>query len=379
MDSEVAQKRPQFGGRVLGEGEDVFKHNAWDNVEWDTAQEEAASEAVRAASTAKMSEAAAQDFEDNADKYWDTFYGIHQNRFFKDRNWLFTEFPDLAPKYRGARERIYGPTLHNLQSGDQHTTIENGSPNPEERVRSKATQCETKISANQVTEDSDAKRTENEDEVLNQDHVQLLRNGEDWMGQNSSYRILEVGCGTGSTVYPILEVNTDPGVMVYCCDLSATAVNLVKEHKEFSQQRCFSFVCDVTKDWSEVPFLPASLDVITLIFVLSAVHPDKMANVASKMFHYMKPGGQVFFRDYGRYDLAQLRFKKGKCIQDNFYARGDGTRCYFFTQEEITQIFTSAGFTQTQNIVDRRLQVNRGKKLKMYRVWIQAKFVKPLE
>uniref|UniRef100_A0A8C6WYI3 tRNA N(3)-cytidine methyltransferase n=1 Tax=Neogobius melanostomus TaxID=47308 RepID=A0A8C6WYI3_9GOBI len=299
-------KRPQFGTRFLTDPRQVFQHNAWDNVEWTEEQENAAKKKVLENSQPLPPEKQ-DEFDAKANEFWNEFYTIHENRFFKDRHWLFTEFPEL----------VEALTLN---------------------------ECNTHFP-----------------------------------GENASYRILEVGCGVGNTVFPILKTNNDPGLFVYCCDFSSTAVELVKTNPEYDPGRCFAFVQDLSDVEADYPIPDGSLDVLVLIFVLSALHPNKMQASISRLARLLKPGGMMLLRDYGRYDMAQLRFKKGRCLSENFYVRGDGTRVYFFTQDELHELFTSAGLEKVQNLVDRRLQVNRGKQLTMYRVWIQCKYRKSLQ
>src|SRR5579859_3174278 len=60
--------------------------------------------------------------------------------------------------------------------------------------------------------------------------------------------------------------------------------------------------------------------------------PRQWSQAIQNLYNLLKPGGIICFRDYGRYDMTQLRFKKERLLEDNFYIRGDGTRVYFFDE-----------------------------------------------
>ncbi|KAF7714813.1 Uncharacterized protein PECH_008021 [Penicillium ucsense] len=217
--------------------------------------------------------------------------------------------------------------------------------------------------------------------------------------------VLEVGAGAGNTAFPLIRHNENEELKVHACDFSKYAVQVMRESDEYNTKYMVADVWDVaavpTESEDSLPpgLSEGSVDVVVLIFIFSALNPDQWSRAIHNIWRVLKPGGCVLFRDYGRGDLAQVRFKKGRYMSENFYVRGDGTRVYFFDQEQLRQMWSrwtpekgvqvdmeaqpdsipaepSAPFEVKHLGVDRRLLVNRSSKLKMYRCWMQAKFEK---
>jgi len=59
---------------------------------------------------------------------------------------------------------------------------------------------------------------------------------------------------------------------------------LVKENPQFDANRCHPFCCDVTSDSLTNYFAEASANLATVIFCLSAIHPNKMVAVLENIY-----------------------------------------------------------------------------------------------
>ncbi|KAB8337115.1 hypothetical protein FH972_021419 [Carpinus fangiana] len=302
----------QFGSRYLEEGDDIFEFNAWDHVAVDDtfrAFAETQYAAQRAAPVAAFDKAR---FNAHPARWWNTFYQHNTTNFFKNRKWLFQEFPALADVAAAGA----GP------------------------------------------------RT-----------------------------VLEVGAGAGNTAFPIVDRNENPLLRIVACDYAKKAVELMRADPRCDGETMRAEVWDASAAGEEA--LPpglgeGSVDIVVLIFIFSALAPDQWQQALWNVWRVLKPGGEVLLRDYGRGDLAQVRFKKGRYLDENFYVRGDGTRVYFFEEDELRELFggeKSAEHDEQQwprfevvNLgTDRRMLVNRQRKLKMYRCWMQGRFRKPAD
>lgn len=303
----------QFGQRYLSSDDDVFTYNAWDHVTPDEDHVAYSEEQYAKQRAAPVSDFDRERFNANPEKWWDLFYKQKSASFFKDRKWLVQEFPVLA----------------------------------------------------EVTKSNAGKKV-----------------------------VLEVGAGAGNTAFPVMRMNQNEELEVVAADFSKKAVETMRSADDYTRKdmvgRMRAEVWDVAGESLPEGIAEKSADVVVMIFIFSALNPNQWTQAVKNVWRVLKPGGEVLFRDYGRGDLAQVRFKAGRWMGENFYVRGDGTRVYFFEKDELVQIWSSEpdpksgeADNQTGNFdilnldVDRRLIVNRQRRIKMYRCWIQGRFKKP--
>ena len=52
---------------------------------------------------------------------------------------------------------------------------------------------------------------------------------------------------------------------------------------------------------------PGTVDVVSLVFVLSALDPSKFDRALQNVASLLKPDGLLIFRDYGQFDMAMFR------------------------------------------------------------------------
>ncbi|KAI0120065.1 methyltransferase [Nemania sp. FL0031] len=317
-----------FGSRYLDQSDDVFEFNAWDHVETDDAYKEYSEQQFAMQRASPVSDFDKNRFNSDPARFWNLFYKNNTANFFKNRKWLQQEFP----------------VLHTVTAEDAGPKV-----------------------------------------------------------------VLEVGAGAGNTAFPILANNKNSKLKLHACDFSKKAVEVMRSHAEYNTELMQADVWDVASEELPPGLQENSVDVVLMIFIFSALSPLQWNQAVRNIYRVLKPGGQVCFRDYGRGDLAQVRFKKGRYLEENFYIRGDGTRVYFFERDELARIWTGVSDetiaseskgtnegtpespahkptttrvedSQLFNIeelgVDRRLLVNRAKKLKMYRCWMQGRFRK---
>ncbi|KAF6153235.1 hypothetical protein GIB67_036581 [Kingdonia uniflora] len=219
-------------------------------------------------------------------------------------------------------------------------------------------------------------------------------------GDGEFFKVLEVGCGNGSTVLPILRGNQS--IIVYACDCSTEALErankMIEATVEVSiKQRFHPFFCDLSrsgfpnwlicskenteiysKDTPQSQSCVGGVDFVTLIFTLSAVPFQSMPTAIAECKSALKPGGLLLFRDYGLYDMTMLRFQPDKRMGFREYMRFDGTRSYFFCLETMRELFIGVGFIELELEYCCVKSVNRRNGKKMRRVWVHGKFQKPI-
>eukprot|EP00956_Cyclotella_meneghiniana_P016038 scaffold25098_cov64-Cyclotella_meneghiniana.AAC.1 len=342
-----------------------------------------------------------RQFHRNSTTNWNAFYEQNQNKFFKDRHYLHKAFP-----------LEFGWLYHHRDPLDANDNED--------------------ICRNNYEEEDDDDAADNVNGSSDENYsTKTLQSLQHWSQQNEVH-IVEIGCGVGNAILPMLEQHSRlksspngdddndgskdaallPELHIHCLDFAPNAIRILKNDSRFraalEEGRATAHVYDLSSMHpSSIPIqighqypqkttLANSADVAILLFCISAIgpHPSpELTRAARHVMDMLKPGGILVIRDYGRFDEAQLKLhgktncNRNKELGNNFYRKGDGTGCYYFELNDLKELFGnnndgSEADDDKLNVLEleyiQRVYRNRADGKTRRRVWVQGRFQKPL-
>ncbi|KAG1674474.1 hypothetical protein FOA52_003079 [Chlamydomonas sp. UWO 241] len=201
-------------------------------------------------------------------------------------------------------------------------------------------------------------------------------------GERAPLHVIEIGCGCGSSILPVLANN--PDVWATLTDVSSTCIEQLRGAgaamglPQHQLDALSSFVCDSSLPSEAHRFEGVRADAALIMFTLSAVDPPGQASMLANAAAALRPGGLLLLRDHGLYDMVQLRIPPEQWLAPNMYKRGDGTLAYFFSLDDLSGKAEAAGL----EVVEAKYVcvVNRNKKtgVELRRVFVHGVFRKPV-
>jgi len=139
-------------------------------------------------------------------------------------------------------------------------------------------------------------------------------------------RVLEIGCGNGKTLAAMLH---QPWQTV-ALDISSRAAEIA-----MSDSRGFADV--LVADACQLPFKDDSFDAVLAFHITGHLLSDGRRLMASESARVLRPGGKLFFRDFGADDM---RSGQGREVEPKTYKRGEGILTHYFTEKEAVKLFS---------------------------------------
>jgi methyltransferase-like protein 6 len=189
--------------------------------------------------------------------------------------------------------------------------------------------------------------------------------------------IVELGCGCGSAILPILRSN--PTARATVCDISPTSVSQLQDAAASAgiSERVHSFAANAADLNLHERLIHLQANACLIVFTLSAVLPHEMLIMLRNAYASLAPGGVFLIRDHGMYDMVQMRMQTANRLDTNLYRLADGTISYFFTTEDLAAKCISVGFEVVECKYVTINSTNRKTNLTLKRVFVHGVFRKP--